>query len=56
MQVVIIVFEHIVRSYVRPPHFSKQNKFQAKAMLATGETVSLAEWIIYDTCLVIFFS
>ena len=25
------------------PHFSKQNKFQAKTMIATGETVGLAE-------------
>ena len=40
-----------VRPYVRP-HFSKQNKFQAKTMFATGETVGLAEWIIDDTCLV----
>ena len=33
-------------------HFSKQNKFQAKTMFATGETVGLAEWIIVDTRLV----
>ena len=31
------------------PHFSKQNNSQAKTMFATGETVSLAEWIIDDT-------
>ena len=40
-------------SSVRPsvrPHFSKQNKFQAKTMFATGETLSLAEWIIDDIC------
>ena len=31
----------------------KQTKFQAKTMFATGDTGSLAEWIIYDpTCLV----
>ena len=48
--VVIIVSAHVVRSYVRL-HFS-QNKFQAKTMFATGETVGLAEWIIDDTCLV----
>ena len=30
------------------PHFSKQNKFQAKTMFATGETVGHAEWIIDD--------
>ena len=41
--VVIIVFAHVFRSYVRPsvrpsvcPHFSKQNKFQTEAMFATG--------------------
>ena len=41
-----------VRTYVRP-HFSnlaKQNK--AKTMFATCETVSLAEWIFNDTCLI----
>ena len=37
--------------FVRP-HYSKENKFQAKHMFATGETVGLAEWIIDDTCLV----
>ena len=46
--VVIIVFAH-VRPSTRP-HFSKQNKFHAKTMFATGETVGLAEWIIDDTC------
>ena len=35
------------------PHFSKQNIFQTKTMVATSETVGLAEWIIDDTCLVI---
>ena len=40
-----------VRPFVRP-YFSKQNKFQAKIMFATDETVGLAEWIIDDTCLV----
>ena len=35
-------------------HFSKQNKFKAKTMFATGETVGQAEWIIDDTCLVIY--
>ena len=42
----------IVRTSVRP-HFSKQNRFQAKTMFTTGEIVGLAEWIIDDTCLVI---
>ena len=47
------------RPHIRPsyrtsvrPHFSKQNKLQAKTMFATGQTVGLAEWIIDDTCLV----
>ena len=40
--------DHCFRIYT---HFS-QNKFQAKTMFATGETVGLAEWIIDDTCLV----
>ena len=48
--VVIIVFAHNVR-----PHLLKQNKFQAKTMFTTGETVGLAEWIIDDICLVVFF-
>ena len=42
LPVVIIVFV---------PTF--QNKLQAKTMLATGETVGLAEWIIDDICLVL---
>ena len=36
------------RPFVRPPvrpHFSKQNKFQAKTMFTTGKAVGLAEWI-----------
>ena len=52
-----IVFAHFVRPYrssVRP-HFSKQNQFQAKTMLATGEIVGLAEWIIDDTYLVLLY-
>ena len=43
------------RPFVRPsvrPHFSKQNKFKAKTMFTTGETVGLAKWIINDICLV----
>ena len=54
--VVIIIFAHVVRAYVRPyvhPHFSKQNKFQGKTIFTTAETVGLAEWIMDDTCLVI---
>ena len=33
-------------------NLAKQNKFQAKTMFTTCETVGLAEWIIDDTCLV----
>ena len=40
-------FARVVRPSVRP-FLSKQNKAQ---VIATGETVSLAEWIIDDTCL-----
>ena len=42
-------FAHVVRPSV--PTFQnlvKQNK--AKTMVATGETVGLAEWFIDDTC------
>ena len=45
------------RPFVRPSvrsHFSKQNKFQAKTMVSTGETVGLAEWIIDDSCFYYF--
>ena len=51
LPVVIIVFAHVVRTSVRP-HFSKQNKFQGKTIITTGETVNLAQWIIADACLV----
>ena len=50
---VITVFAHVVRTSVRI-HFLKQNKFQAKTMFATGETLGLTEWIIDDTCLDVF--
>ena len=45
---------HKCRPSVRPSPLSKQNKFQAKTMFATGETVGLAEWIYDDTCLVLY--
>ena len=35
-------------------NLAKQNKFQAKTMFTTGENVGLAEWIIDDTCLVLW--
>ena len=38
------------------PHFSKQNKFQAKTMFATSETVGLAEWVIDNTWFVFYIS
>ena len=47
------------RSFVSPsvthPHFSKQNKFQAKTMFATDESVGLAEWVIDDQVPILFF-
>ena len=43
------------RPSVRPSPLSKQYIFQTKTMFATGETVSLAEWIIDDTSLVCIF-
>ena len=55
--IVISVFAHVVRFYVRP-QFSKSRKnitnFKRK-QFTTGETVGLAKWIIDDTCLVFFF-
>ena len=46
----VTVLEHVVR-----PHFSESSKTkQVKTMSATGVTVGLAEWIIDDTCLVLF--
>ena len=48
-------FAHVVRTSV--PTFQnlrKQNKFQKKIMFATGETVSLAEWINDDSYLFLF--
>ena len=60
LPVVIIVFAHVIRPSVCLSPFiqnlAEQNKFQAKTMFATGETVGLAEWIIDDTCLVTFLS
>ena len=48
---------HTCRPSVRPfvptlQIFAKQSNFQVKIVIATGETVCLAEWIIDDTCLV----
>ena len=44
------------RPSVRKSPRSKHNKFQAKTLFATGETVGLVEWIIDDTCLVLLSS
>ena len=44
----IIVFANVVRP---SPLFKITKTNKAKTMLATGETVGLAEWIIDDTCL-----
>ena len=55
--VAIIVFTYVVRPSI--PTFQNlaiQNKFQAKKLFTTGETVGLAEWIMYDTCLVFHYS
>ena len=35
-------------------NFTKQNKFQVNIVIAIGETEGLAEWIIDDTCPVLF--
>ena len=47
--VVIISFAHVVRP---SPLFKSSKTKQQKTMVATGETVGLAEWIIDDTSLV----
>ena len=53
--VVIIIFGHVVRPFVRPsPLFKSRKTKQQKTMFATGVTLGLAEWIIDDTCLVSF--
>ena len=48
----IIVFAHVVRSFVRPHFLKSSTQNKQKTMFATGETVGLAEWIIDETCLV----
>ena len=56
--VVIIIFAHVVRSFVRPsvrPLFKSSTTKQQKIMVATGGTVGLVEWFIDDSCLVIIF-
>ena len=45
--VVIIIFARVVRPYFH--NLTKQNNFQARIVIATGGTVSLAEWIIDGT-------
>ena len=51
--VVIIIFAYVVRTSVHTfQNLAIQNKFQAKTMFTTGETVGLEEWIIDDSCLI----
>ena len=38
------------------PTYQNKNKFQAKTLFATGETVGLAEWIIDGTCTSLYLS
>ena len=54
--VVIIVFEPVsVRNYIAIfQYLAKQNKFQEKTMFTSGETVGLAEWIIFATKFLLF--
>ena len=55
-QSLVILFSHMlsVRPYVSTfQNLANQNKFQAKTIFTTGETVSMAEWITYDSCLVL---
>ena len=59
---VTAVSDHYFRTcclYVRPSvrtfqNLAKQNKFQARTVIATGGTVGLAEWIIDDTHFLFF--
>ena len=46
------LFSHILSVRTHFSKYSKTNKFQARTMFTTGETVGLAEWIIDDTSLV----
>ena len=50
LSVVIIIFKHDVCPSVCA-HFSKS---KAKTIFTTGQTVGQAEWIIDDTCLVLY--
>ena len=51
----MIVFTHVLPPSVPTfQNLAKQNKFQLKTMFATSETVGPAEWIIDDTCIVVF--
>ena len=47
--------DHCFRTSVRPsPLFKSSKTKQQKTMSATGVTMGLAEWLIDDTCLVLF--
>ena len=48
------LFSHLLSVHAYVPTFqniAKQNKFQAKTIFTTGETMALAEWIIDYICL-----
>ena len=49
---VVIIVLHMLSVRTHFSKSNKTNKFPAKTMFTTGETVDLAEWIIDDTCLV----
>ena len=51
----IIVFALVLSVCPSVPNFQNlANQNKAKTMFATGETVGMAEWIIDDTCLVLY--
>ena len=50
---VITIFTQVVRpsvclSFPTFEHLTNQNTYQVKIVIASGGTVDLAEWIIYD--------
>ena len=54
--VVIIVFSHVVCPYVHPDFSKSSNakQIQVKTMFTTKEFVGLDEWIMDDTCHVLY--
>ena len=54
--VVITIFARVVCPSVPTfKNLAKQNKFQVRIVIATGETVGLASWIINGTHVLFFF-